>query len=97
MNELSLIDELDETENKFILFVEMVSIILGSPKKMVTKIYDYGVRACLNNPKKIKWCCLLGFWVQFRILSTIGSIKSMFPLHFVAWLFNACNNFCPLV
>jgi hypothetical protein len=42
MNELSLIDELDENENKFILFVKMVSIIPGSPKKMVTKIYGYG-------------------------------------------------------
>jgi hypothetical protein len=37
MNELSLIDELDETENQFILFVKMVLIVhwLGSPKKVV--------------------------------------------------------------
>ncbi len=39
MNELSLLDELDETENQFILFVKMVPIIhwFGSPKKMVKK------------------------------------------------------------
>jgi hypothetical protein len=44
MNELSFIDELDETENQFILFAKMVPIIhwLGSPKKMATKIYSYG-------------------------------------------------------
>jgi hypothetical protein len=42
MNELSLIGELDETEHQFILFVKFVSTIPGSPKKMVTKIYDYG-------------------------------------------------------
>ncbi len=44
MNELSLIDEMDETKNQFILFVQMVPIIhwLGSPKKVVTKIYGYG-------------------------------------------------------
>ncbi len=44
MNELSFIDELDETENQFILFVKMISIIpwSRSPKNMVTKIYDYG-------------------------------------------------------
>jgi hypothetical protein len=44
MNELSFIDELDEIENQFILFVKMVSIIhwFGSPKKTVTKIYSYG-------------------------------------------------------
>jgi hypothetical protein len=43
-NELPLIDELNEIENQFILFVKMVSIIhwLGSPKKMVMKIYNYG-------------------------------------------------------
>jgi len=42
MNELSFIDELDETENQFILFVKMVPIIhwSRSPKKMVTKIYN---------------------------------------------------------
>jgi hypothetical protein len=40
MNELSLIDELHETENQFIFFAKMVPIIhwLGSPKKMVMKI-----------------------------------------------------------
>jgi hypothetical protein len=37
MNGLSLIDELDETKNQFILFVKVFSIILGSPK-----IYSYG-------------------------------------------------------
>jgi hypothetical protein len=44
MNELSFIDELDETENQFILFVKAVPIIhwSRSPKKMVTKIYSYG-------------------------------------------------------
>jgi hypothetical protein len=44
MNELSLIDELDETENQFILFAKMAPIIhwLGSPKKTTTKIYNYG-------------------------------------------------------
>jgi hypothetical protein len=46
MNELSLIDELDETilgiHYQFILFVKVFSIILGSPKKMVMKIYSYG-------------------------------------------------------
>jgi hypothetical protein len=44
MNELSFIDELDEIENQFILFVKMVPIIhwFGSPKKLVTKIYGYG-------------------------------------------------------
>jgi hypothetical protein len=44
MNEFSLIDELDETENQFILFAKMVPIIhwIGSPKKMVRKIYSYG-------------------------------------------------------
>jgi hypothetical protein len=36
MNELSLIDELDEITNQFLLFVKMVPIIHchGSPKKM---------------------------------------------------------------
>jgi hypothetical protein len=48
MNELSLIDELDETENQFILLVKMVSIIPGSLQKIIMK----WVRACLNNPKK---------------------------------------------
>jgi hypothetical protein len=35
VNELPLIDELDENENQFILFVKMVPIIHwhGSPKK----------------------------------------------------------------
>jgi hypothetical protein len=44
VNELSLIDELDETKNQFIRVVKMVPIIhwFGSPKKMVTKIYGYG-------------------------------------------------------
>jgi len=44
MKELSFINELDEIENQFILFVKMVPIIhwIGSPKKMVMKIYDYG-------------------------------------------------------
>jgi hypothetical protein len=42
MNGLSLTDELDEIQNQFILFVKMVSIIPGSPKKMVMKIYGYG-------------------------------------------------------
>jgi hypothetical protein len=44
MNELSLIDELDETKNQFILFAKMVRIIhwLGSPKKTTMKIYNYG-------------------------------------------------------
>jgi hypothetical protein len=44
MNELSFIDELDETENQFILFVKMVPIIhwFRSLKKMVIKIYGYG-------------------------------------------------------
>jgi hypothetical protein len=37
MNELSLIDELDETKNQFLLFVKMVPIIHcpGSHQKMV--------------------------------------------------------------
>jgi hypothetical protein len=53
MNELSFIDELDETENQFILFVKMVPIIdwFGSPQKMVQKSMVMG-KACLNNPKK---------------------------------------------
>jgi hypothetical protein len=40
MNELSFINELDEIENQFILFVKLYLIIhwLGSPKKMVMKI-----------------------------------------------------------
>jgi hypothetical protein len=40
----SFIDELDEIENQFILFVKMVPIIHcpGSPKKMVMKFYSYG-------------------------------------------------------
>jgi hypothetical protein len=44
MNELSFIDELDETENQFILFAKMVPIIhwLISPKKTTTKIYSFG-------------------------------------------------------
>ncbi len=39
MNELSFIDELDEIENQFILFVKMVPIIhwFGSPKKKLQK------------------------------------------------------------
>jgi hypothetical protein len=37
MNELGLINELDEIENQFILFIKMVPTIhwLGDPKKMV--------------------------------------------------------------
>jgi hypothetical protein len=44
MNELSFIDELDETEDQFILFAKMVPIIhwLRSPKKTATKTYSYG-------------------------------------------------------
>ncbi len=44
MNELSLIDELDETENQFIPFFKMVPIIhwSRSPKKMVKQIHSYG-------------------------------------------------------
>jgi len=39
MNELSLIDEMDETKNQFILFVQMVPIIhwLGLRKKWLQK------------------------------------------------------------
>jgi len=48
MNELSLIDELDETENQFILFVKVFLIILGSPKKKLYIKANMVVSVCVD-------------------------------------------------
>jgi hypothetical protein len=51
VNELPLIDELDENENQFILFVKMVPIIHWhvSAKKNGYENLQLWVRACLGN------------------------------------------------
>jgi hypothetical protein len=94
INELSLIDELNETENQFILFPknDYNNPLAWISQKNGIKNVQLWVKARLNNPKKIKWHHLLGFWVQAKILSTIG-LSNVLPLCFLAWQFNACNNF----
>ncbi len=47
----------------------------------------------MNNLKKIEQHYLLGFWVQVKTFSIVGSTKCVFFLRLLAWSFNVYNNF----
>ncbi len=76
MNELSLIDELDETENQFILFVKVFLIILGSPKKIIYIKVNMVVSVCADK----NWAVPGRFFQSLPVPCGARSLWSPFPI-----------------